>query len=51
MYLGILEMSLKCADVCLMYFKYCPVGDHVGFQVGFLKQYFWWVCLCMFLEW
>ena len=19
--------------------KYCPVGDHFGFQVGFLKQY------------
>ena len=51
MYVGILEMSLKCVGICLMYFKYCPVGDHFGFQVGFLRQYFWWVCLCMFLGW
>ena len=40
MYVGVLEMYLKCEDICIMYFKYCPVGDHCGFQVGFLKQYF-----------
>ena len=30
--------------MCMLCLKYCPVGDHFGFQVGFLKQYmlFWW---------
>ena len=23
----------------MLHFEYCPVGDHFGFQVGFLKQY------------
>ena len=38
-------------EVCiyLLYLKYCTVGDHFGFQVGFLKQYFVWVCLYWFL--
>ena len=40
MHVGILEMCLKCEDICIMYLKYCPVGDQFGFQVGFLKQYF-----------
>ena len=30
--------------ICMLYFEYCPVGDHFGFQVGFLKQYV--VCFC-----
>ena len=38
MCIGILDMYLGCEDVCIMCLKYCPVGDHFGFQVGFLKQ-------------
>ena len=34
--------------ICMLYLKYCTVGDHFGFQVGFLKQYFVWVCLYWF---
>ena len=45
MYVGVLEVYLECEGVCIMYLKYCPVGDRFGFQVGFLKQYFLWVCL------
>ena len=36
MYVIICVVDLRCW--CL-YVEYCPDGDHVGFQVGFLKQY------------
>ena len=32
-------MDLKCGYMYVFEVKYCPVGDHFGFQVGFLKQY------------
>ena len=31
-------MVCVVGGLCL-YVEYCPDGDHVGFQVGFLKQY------------
>ena len=48
MCVGSLEMNWKCEDICIMYLKYCPVGDHFGFQVGFLKQYFF-GCVCIYV--
>ena len=34
--------------IYMLYLKYCAVGDHFGFQVGFLKQYFLWVGLYVY---
>ena len=41
-YGDILGIDLKCEYICVcvvVEMRYCPVGDHFGFQVGFLKQY------------
>ena len=61
-YWRVLLLLLDCVDVCwyfadgfdvciyiyMLYLKYCAVGDHFGFQVGFLKQYFLWVGLYVY---
>ena len=48
MYVGILEVDLKCDYIYMLCLEYCPVGDHFGFQVGFLKQYLLWVGLYVY---
>ena len=33
MYVGVLAMYLKCEVICIMCFKYCPVGDRLVFRL------------------